>query len=131
MYKYIVEGSFPIKGKIRPSGNKNAALPCLVATLLTDEPVVLKNIPEIEDVDVILNILKELGSTVKRLSRNEYSIQTLNITSPEIPAELAKKIRASILFAGPMLARNYKVILPPPGGDVIGRRRLDTHFLVL
>ena len=131
MYKYIIDGSFPIKGRIKPSGNKNAALPCLAAALLTDEPVVLKNIPEIEDVDVMLKILKELGATVKRLNHNEISIQTLNILNPEISPELARKVRASILFAGPLLARNNKVILPPPGGDIIGRRRLDTHFLVL
>jgi UDP-N-acetylglucosamine 1-carboxyvinyltransferase len=130
MYKYIIEGSFPVKGKVKPSGNKNAALPCLAATLLTDDAVVLKNIPELEDVQVMIKILDELGSSVKKISKNEYRIITQNIISDEISVELAKKVRASILFAGPLLARKGKVVLPPPGGDVIGRRRLDTHFLV-
>ena len=131
MYKYIVEGSFPIKGKIKPSGNKNSALPCLAATLLTDEPVILRNVPEIEDVHVMLKILAELGSTIKKLGRNEYHLQTTDIQKSEISVELARKVRTSILFAGPLLARTGKVILPPPGGDIIGRRRLDTHFLAL
>jgi UDP-N-acetylglucosamine 1-carboxyvinyltransferase len=129
MYKYHIDGSFPIKGKIKPSGNKNAALPCLAATLLTDERVVLKNIPELEDVQVMIKILQELGSTVKNTAANEYTIQTQNIIKDEISQESAKLIRASILFAGPLLARKGRVVLPPPGGDVIGRRRLDTHFL--
>jgi UDP-N-acetylglucosamine 1-carboxyvinyltransferase len=129
MYKYLIEGSCPIKGKIKPSGNKNAALPCLAATLLTDEPVILQNIPELEDVQVMIQILRELGSTVHETAKNEYTIQTSNIVKEEISSESAKKVRASILFAGPLLARKGKVILPPPGGDVIGRRRLDTHFL--
>lgn len=131
MHKYIVQGGYPVKGRIKPSGNKNAALPCLAATLLTDEPVVLRNIPELEDVQVMITILKDLGSQVERISKNEYRIRTSDIKRNDIPAESAKKIRASILFAGPLLARIGKVILPPPGGDVIGRRRLDTHFLAL
>jgi UDP-N-acetylglucosamine 1-carboxyvinyltransferase len=129
MSKYKIDGSFPIKGKIRPSGNKNAALPCLAASLLTDEPIVLKNVPELEDVQVMVSILREFGSTVEATGKNEYRITTHNIVKNEISSELAKKIRASILFAGPLLARKGKVVLPPPGGDVIGRRRLDTHFL--
>ena len=131
MYKYIVEGGFPIKGKIKPKGNKNAALPCLAATLLTDEPVILRNVPELEDVNVMVNILKDLGSTVVKLKKNEYRIQTHDIKHSTVSSELASKIRASILFAGPLLARCGKVTLPPPGGDIIGRRRLDTHFLAL
>ncbi|MBN2533583.1 MAG: UDP-N-acetylglucosamine 1-carboxyvinyltransferase [Spirochaetales bacterium] len=131
MYKYIVHGGYPVKGKIKPCGNKNAALPCLAATLLTDETIVLKNIPELEDVHVMISILKDLGSEVERISGNEYRIRTSDIKRNDIPLDAAKKIRASILFAGPLLARIGKVILPPPGGDVIGRRRLDTHFLAL
>ncbi len=131
MYKYIIEGSYPIHGKIQPSGNKNAALPCLAATLLTNETVILRNIPLLEDVQVMIKILKVLGSEVEKIGDNDYKITTLNIKSDEIPPKLATKVRASILFAGPMLARLGKVILPPPGGDVIGRRRLDTHFLAL
>jgi UDP-N-acetylglucosamine 1-carboxyvinyltransferase len=131
MQKYIIEGNYPLKGKIKASGNKNAALPCLAATLLTSEPVVLKNLPEIEDVFVVLDILKQMGAAVHKTGKNEYKIKVSDIKSDEIPAEEAKKIRASILFAGPMLARKGKVILPPPGGDIIGRRRLDSHFLAL
>ena len=129
MYKYLIEGSHPLKGKIRPSGNKNAALPCLAATLLSDEEVVLKNVPDIEHVEVMIGILKTLGSTVQRVGKYTYSFKTQNIKKCAIPLEMAKQIRASILFAGPLLSRCGKVTLPPPGGDVIGRRRLDTHFL--
>lgn len=131
MYKYIIEGSFPIKGRIKSSGNKNAALPCLAATLLTDEEVLLKNIPDIEDVQVMVDILKELGSNVEKSGNHEYRIKTNNIKKETISPELSQEIRASILFAGPLLARVGKIMLPPPGGDVIGRRRLDTHFLAL
>ncbi len=129
MNKYVIEGSFPLKGKIKASGNKNAALPCIAATLLTNDEVILKNIPEIEDVRVMFEVLKSLGVKVTRRSHGEYSVKTTEIKSSEILTEHASNIRASILFAGPLLARTGKVILPPPGGDVIGRRRLDTHFL--
>ncbi|MFW5742302.1 MAG: UDP-N-acetylglucosamine 1-carboxyvinyltransferase [Spirochaetota bacterium] len=132
MDRYIVEGSYPIRGRIRASGNKNAALPCIAATLLTDETVVLKNIPDIEDVHVMFDILRELGGTVEHTSAHgEWKITTHDIRSSEVPLEMSKKIRASILLAGPLLARTGRVQLPPPGGDVIGRRRLDTHFLAL
>lgn len=131
MHKYIIDGSFPINGKIKANGNKNAALPCIAAALLTDEPVILKNIPEIEDVLVMFKILRLIGCTVEKLAPHEFKIQTHDITTSEIPMELARKVRASILFAGPVLARTGSVTLPPPGGDVIGRRRLDTHFLAL
>jgi UDP-N-acetylglucosamine 1-carboxyvinyltransferase len=129
MYRYVIEGSHPLKGKIKPSGNKNAALPCLAATLLTDEELVLKNVPDIEDVEVMAEILKALGSNVEKSGDHTYRIKTQDIGECAIPLEMAKKIRASILFAGPLLSRCGKVTLPPPGGDVIGRRRLDTHFL--
>ena len=129
MDKYEIEGSYPLKGKIKASGNKNAALPCLAAALLTDEEVILENIPEIEDVSVMVRILKQLGSKVTWLGTNKYSIKTTDIKKAEIPAAEAKAIRASILFAGPLLARTGSVTFPPPGGDVIGHRRLDTHFL--
>ena len=129
MEKYVIEGSYPLKGKIRASGNKNAALPCLAAALLTDEEVILENIPEIEDVSVMVRILKHLGSKVTWLGTNKYSIKTTDIKAAEIPAAEAKAVRASILFAGPLLARTGSVTFPPPGGDVLGHRRLDTHFL--
>jgi len=126
---YVVDGSFPIRGKIRAGGNKNSALPCIAATVLSDEPVILKRIPDIEDVHVMFDILTHLGGEVERLGRNEYRVQVSDIKTHEIPSSLARHIRASILFAGSLLARVGKVELPPPGGDVIGRRRLDTHFL--
>jgi UDP-N-acetylglucosamine 1-carboxyvinyltransferase len=130
--RYIIEGSYPIRGKIRASGNKNAALPCIAATLMTHETVVLHNIPDIEDVNVMLSILSELGATVKRdKTPGTIRITAGNIKSSELPLELARRIRASILFAGPLLARTGRIQMPPPGGDVIGRRRLDTHFLAL
>ncbi len=131
MHMYTIDGSYPIKGKIKASGNKNAALPCIAAALLTEEEVQLHNVPDIEDVRVLTEILEAVGAKVKKLSANSWSIQAGSITSHDIPANLARHVRASILLAGPMLARSGKVVLPPPGGDVIGRRRLDTHFLAL
>ncbi|NBF41078.1 MAG: UDP-N-acetylglucosamine 1-carboxyvinyltransferase, partial [Spirochaetes bacterium] len=131
MFKYVVEGGYPIRGTVRASGNKNAALPCIAATLLTDEPVLLSNVPDIEDVQVMLRILGRLGSTVERREHGEFQITTSDITTSALPVDEAKRVRASILLAGPMLARTGKVVLPPPGGDVIGRRRLDTHFIAL
>lgn len=131
MYEYHIEGGFPIKGTVKASGNKNAALPCIAAALLTSETVILQNIPDIEDTGVMLSVLKELGASVEKTSPNCWKVQAEKIATHAIPLELAKKIRASILFAGPLLARTGKAELPPPGGDVIGRRRLDTHFLAL
>ncbi len=131
MYEYEIEGGFPIKGTVRASGNKNAALPCIAATLLTKEKVILKNIPEIEDTGVMFKILESFGASVKKIAENSWEVEAENIKSVEIPAELSKKIRASILFAGPLVARTGKAVMLPPGGDVIGRRRLDTHFLAL
>lgn len=131
MYEYHVEGGFPIKGTVKASGNKNSALPCIAASLLTADTVILRNIPEIEDTGVMLLILQSLGATVDKIEPHDWKIDALNISRNDIPQELSKKIRASILFAGPLLARTGKAVMPPPGGDVIGRRRLDTHFLAL
>ncbi|MDR2519119.1 MAG: UDP-N-acetylglucosamine 1-carboxyvinyltransferase [Spirochaetaceae bacterium] len=131
MNRYLIEGGYPIQGTIKASGNKNAALPCIAACLLTDEPVTLSNIPDIEDVQVMLAIYRALGGTVQALSANTYRLHTANILTAEIPLAYACAVRASILFAGPLLARAGTAVLPPPGGDVIGRRRLDTHFLAL
>jgi UDP-N-acetylglucosamine 1-carboxyvinyltransferase len=131
MSEYLIDGGIPLNGTIKVSGNKNAALPCIAAALLTDEPVILRNIPAIEDVQVMLDVYKALGGEVKPLGPNAWRLSLLNIKTSEIPREEAKMIRASILFAGPLLARTGKAVLPPPGGDIIGRRRLDTHFLVL
>ena len=132
MSQYVIEGGHPLHGSIRASGNKNAALPCIAAAILTEEEVVLKNIPRIEDVFVLFDILKDLGGTVsERETAGEFSIRMGTINKKEIDAHFAEKIRASILLAGPMLARVGEVALPPPGGDIIGRRRLDSHLLVL
>lgn len=131
MTQYRIEGGHPLKGTIKASGNKNAALPCIAACLLSEEPVTLRNIPEIEDVLVMLDICKALGAKVERVDKNAWRIDASSLESSEIPASLSAKVRASILFAGPLLARLGNLSLPPPGGDVIGRRRLDTHFLAL
>ncbi|GAB1431400.1 UDP-N-acetylglucosamine 1-carboxyvinyltransferase [Spirochaetota bacterium] len=131
MTQYRIEGGHPLKGTIKASGNKNAALPCIAACLLSEEPVTLRNIPEIEDVLVMLDICKDLGAKVERVDKNAWRIDASGLESSEIPASLSAKVRASILFAGPLLARLGNLSLPPPGGDVIGRRRLDTHFLAL
>ena len=131
MYKYIVEGGHPVKGKVVASGNKNAALPCLAATVMAGEPVTLRNIPEIEDVAVMIEVLKHLGAEVERVGAHDWRIDPSTISRQDVPAEQSKKVRASILFAGPLLARFGQAILPPPGGDTIGRRRIDTHLLAL
>jgi UDP-N-acetylglucosamine 1-carboxyvinyltransferase len=131
MNQYQIEGGYPVSGTIRASGNKNAAMPCIAAALLTDEPVTLRNVPEIEDVQVMMEIFRSLGGAVEAVGPNAYRFSVGNIRTSEVPAEYAKKIRASILFAGPLLARTGRAALPPPGGDVIGRRRLDTHFQAL
>ena len=131
MYKYIINGGNPLHGTIQASGNKNAALPCIAATLLTDEEVVLGNVPDIEDVHVMVSILRSLGVSAEQEDPNTWRFDSAGLTTSEISPEMASRIRASILFAGPLLARTGTVTLAPPGGDVIGRRRLDTHFLAL
>ncbi|OQX29325.1 MAG: UDP-N-acetylglucosamine 1-carboxyvinyltransferase [Spirochaeta sp. LUC14_002_19_P3] len=131
MSRYVVEGAYPISGRIKASGNKNAALPCLAATLLTEETVYLENIPDIEDIRVMLSILESLGARVEKKNPGEWEICCAAVNKVEIAEDEAAMVRASILFAGPMLGRFGRVVLPPPGGDVIGRRRLDTHFLAL
>ena len=131
MYEYVIEGGYPIQGTITASGNKNAALPCLAATLLTSEPVIIHNIPEIQDTGVMIEILKSLGAKVKKISKNNWEIQCEKVKTSELPKELTKKVRGSIVFAGPLIARTGKCDMMPPGGDVIGRRRVDTHFLAL
>jgi UDP-N-acetylglucosamine 1-carboxyvinyltransferase len=131
MEKFIVEGSVPLRGVVTPSGNKNAALPILTACLLTDEPVILHNIPQIKDVIDMRMLLEHLGVAVETLDKNSWQLTTKNLRTADLDPELCRRIRASILLAGPMLARMGDLQLPPPGGDVIGRRRLDTHILAL
>jgi UDP-N-acetylglucosamine 1-carboxyvinyltransferase len=131
MPKFIVEGGIPLRGRIRPAGNKNAALPIVAASLLTDEAVELDNVPDIRDVRTLLDLLVQLGVQAEWLGPNKLRVQAKEIRASELTPRLAARIRASILLAGPMLARLGRMLLPPPGGDVIGRRRVDTHFLAL
>lgn len=128
MDKYVIEGGNRLEGKIIVSGNKNEALPAIAAALLTDESVILKNVPDILDVRNMLEILSELGADIHKESPNSYNICCRNIKTTKLNYELVASLRASILFAGPLLSRFGKINLPPPGGDLIGRRRLDSHF---
>lgn len=128
MEKFVIEGRHTLSGSVTPNGSKNEALPCLAATLLTDEPVVLKNMPRIRDVLVMCEVLEAQGATCEWTGPNTLKVVAAGVESTTLDAQLCKHIRASILFAGPMVARLGRVVLPPPGGDVIGRRRLDTHF---
>ncbi len=129
MPKFVVQGGKRLKGSIRPAGNKNAALPMLAATLLTDEDVFLENVPRIRDVLTLLDLLEALGAETEWVGDNEVRVRAADVGHTQLNAEAAARIRASILLAGPMLARTGGMNLPPPGGDVIGRRRVDTHFL--
>ena len=131
MPKFVVEGGRPLNGTIRPAGNKNAALPIIAATLLTEEEVVLDNVPFIRDARTLLELLGVLGAEVEWIGDNKVRVRAADVGVNELDAEMAARIRASILLAGPMLARVGRMMLPPPGGDVIGRRRVDTHFLAL
>ena len=129
MAKFIVEGGARLSGEITPAGNKNAALPLIAAALLTDEPVTLANLPDIRDANVMLEIAEKLGAAVTRGDHSATIAGAMATTT--LDPKLAGEIRASLLFAGPVLARSGKVSLPRPGGDIIGRRRVDTHFLAL
>jgi UDP-N-acetylglucosamine 1-carboxyvinyltransferase len=129
--RFLVRGGRPLRGTVRPAGNKNAALPILAATLLADGVVELDNIPRIRDVETMLAVLQDLGATTEWTAANTVKVDTHAVRPKPLDPALCAKIRASILLAGPMLARFGAVTLPPPGGDVIGRRRVDTHFLAL
>ncbi len=131
MEKFVIEGGVSLSGVVTPSGNKNAALPILAATLLTDEKVVLDNVPHIKDVETMLALLAELGVEIEETGDHQLTIQARNVTRAELDPDLCREMRASILLAGPILARCGYVKLPPPGGDVIGRRRVDTHLMAL
>jgi UDP-N-acetylglucosamine 1-carboxyvinyltransferase len=131
MAKFIVEGGHSLRGHIRPAGNKNAALPMMAAALLTEEPVRLGNVPDIRDVHSMLELLGALGVRSEWGGEGQLTLAAHDVRSVALESALAARIRASILLAGPMLARNGQLRLPPPGGDVIGRRRLDTHFEAL
>jgi UDP-N-acetylglucosamine 1-carboxyvinyltransferase len=131
MARFIVEGGTPLRGEIRPAGNKNEALPLIAAALLTDDPVTLRNVPRIRDVRGMLEIVSALGAKVEELDATTVRITAADLKSTDVPPALAREIRTSLLFAAPLLARHKKVTLGLPGGDVIGRRRNDTHFLAL
>jgi UDP-N-acetylglucosamine 1-carboxyvinyltransferase len=128
---FVIEGGTPLNGRIRAAGNKNGALPILAATLLADDVVTLTNVPRIRDVETMLELIGSLGPDVEWLGDNEVRIRPQGLTSHEVDAELATRIRASFLLAGPLLARLGRASVPPPGGDVIGRRRLDPHIHAL
>lgn len=128
MDAYIVRGGNPISGTLVPKGNKNAALPLLAATLLTEEPVYLRNVPDINDVRTMLRLLEGLGATVRRHAHDEWEVEARTIHTSTPDAALCQRIRASFLLAGPLLARTGRAVLPRPGGDRIGRRPLDTHI---
>ena len=127
--QYIVEGGQRLAGTIEPSGNKNSALPIIAAALLTEHPVTLENVPRIRDTETLVELVRSVGASAEWKARNTLAIHAKQIRAADLDPELCARIRASILLAGPLLARCGEVALPPPGGDVIGRRRLDTHFL--
>lgn len=129
--QYVVEGGRKLSGSIRPSGNKNAALPIVAAALLSESTVHLDNVPHIRDIETLIELLHSVGAAVEWTGQNSLKIEARDLVASDLDAELCAKIRASILLAAPLLARCGEVRLPPPGGDVIGRRRLDTHFLAL
>ena len=129
--RYVVRGGATLRGTLRPAGNKNAALPAIAAAVLAEGPVELDNMPRIRDVETMLAIISELGAGVEWLETNRVRIDPRTIENKPLDPRLCARIRASILLAGPLLARFGRVTLPPPGGDVIGRRRVDTHFLAL
>ncbi|MEN9563512.1 MAG: UDP-N-acetylglucosamine 1-carboxyvinyltransferase [Chloroflexota bacterium] len=131
MEEFVIDGGIPLQGEVTPSGNKNAALPLLAACLLTDEPVVLRNVPQIRDVLAMRKLIESLGAVVEDVDLHTWRITTKDLVASHLDPDLCRRIRASILIAGPVLARAGGLTLPPPGGDVIGRRRLDTHILAL
>ena len=128
MEKFVIQGGVPLNGEITPAGNKNAALPCLAACLLTEEDVILRNVPRIRDTEAQIGLLEALDVEVEWLADNDVRLRAADIGSTGVDEELAARIRASFLLAGPLLARFGEVTMPPPGGDTIGRRRLDPHL---
>jgi UDP-N-acetylglucosamine 1-carboxyvinyltransferase len=129
--QFIVEGGRRLSGTIRPSGNKNAALPIVAGALLTEHPVTLENVPRIRDIETLVELIRSLGPSADWVDRNTLRIHAKDVRPAELDRVLSAKIRGSILLAGPLLGRCGRITLPPPGGDIIGRRRLDTHFLAL
>jgi UDP-N-acetylglucosamine 1-carboxyvinyltransferase len=128
MEKFVIEGGTQLSGTMVPAGNKNGALPILAASILTDEEVLVRNVPRIRDVEAMIEILVSIGVSASWRGPNEIALCASGVEEAEIDAELAESIRASFLLAGPLLARLGRAVMPPPGGDVIGRRRLDPHL---
>ena len=131
MDRFVIEGRHPLTGTVIPSGNKNAALPMLAAAILTDEKVVLKNVPRIKDIEIMGRIISGLGVDIEETGDRELTVQAKTVKTTELDRDLCRHIRACILLAGPVLARCGHISMPPPGGDVIGRRRVDTHLMAL
>ncbi len=129
MEAFLIEGGVPLSGTVRPAGNKNAALPILAACLLTSDPVTLENVPRIRDVEAMLDLMVDIGVEVEWLDQNRLRVWAADVTRTRLDPGLCTRIRASILLAGPLLARFGSADVPPPGGDVIGRRRVDTHLM--
>src|SRR5512132_608898 len=127
----VIEGGNPLSGRIRASGNKNGALPILAACLLADEPVTLSNVPRIRDVETMRELVCGTGASAEWTGQNEVRVDSQGLSSYEVDGVLAERIRASFLLAGPLLSRLGRASVPPPGGDVIGRRRLDPHIHAL
>ncbi len=128
MESFVIEGGHPLSGSVKAAGNKNGALPILAACLLTPEAVVLTNVPRILDVETMVELIADTGVDVEWIGQNEVRVHAADVPKVELDEELCSRIRASILLAGPLLARCGRAVVPLPGGDVIGRRRLDTHI---
>jgi UDP-N-acetylglucosamine 1-carboxyvinyltransferase len=128
---FLIEGGRPLSGHVHVAGNKNGALPIIAACLLTSEPVVLRNVPRIRDVETMLALLVDLGAEADWQADNEVRIHAASISQTEVDEDLSDRIRGSFLLAGPLLSRCGHVLLSPPGGDFIGRRPLDTHVHAL
>ena len=131
MERFVIEGGFPLQGEVTPAGNKNAALPLLAACILTDEPVILHNVPLIGDVHIMRLLIESLGVEITALDEHTWRVHAREVREADLDPDICRKVRTSILLAGPMTARCGELHLPPPGGDVIGRRRLDTHLIAL
>jgi UDP-N-acetylglucosamine 1-carboxyvinyltransferase len=128
MESFVIQGGRPLSGTVRAAGNKNGALPILAATVLASEPVRLGNVPRIRDVETMVELLADIGADARWTGPNEVTVDSAGVTKTSLDPELCRRIRASFLLAGPLLARFGRAVVPPPGGDVIGRRRLDTHI---
>ncbi len=128
MEKFVIEGGVPLSGTVVPAGNKNGALPILAAALLTDDELVVRNVPRIRDVEAMIALLAALGARCDWVGANDVAIRADGIARTDVDRTLSEPIRASFLLAGPLLARHGRALMPPPGGDVIGRRRLDPHL---